>query len=107
MLRRLSGERRYSKNMKALPAFAKRKILAHSQAQMFQVLDVEGEGLFVSVVCGGVAMYMRIIKLADDEIELFWTNGEESLYALVYEICKGQHSDREFSDARDEIYKRG
>lgn len=93
--------------MKALPAFAKREVLAHSQAQMFQVLDVEGEGVFVSVVCGGVAMYERIIKLTDNEIELFRSTGEESLHPLVYEICKGKHTDREFSDERKEIYKRG
>ena len=74
---------------------------------MFQVLHIEGEGVFITVACGGVAMYERIIKLTDDEIERFQKTGEESLHALVYEICKGKHSDREFSDERKEIYKRG
>ena len=74
---------------------------------MFQVLDIENEGVFIAVVCGGVGMYERIIKLNEDEIEGFQKSGEESLHALVCEICKGKHGDREFSDERKETYKRG
>jgi hypothetical protein len=72
---------------------------------MFEVIEIEDYGIFLFVVCGGVAMYQRIILMSELEIDQFKIEGEESLYSLVYEVNKGKHKDREYKDGRIEIRK--
>jgi hypothetical protein len=65
---------------------------------MFEVIEVEDTGVFLSVICGGIALYERIIQLTPEEISVFSDSGEEALYPLVSQICKGLHEDREFTN---------
>jgi hypothetical protein len=92
--------------MPSIPAFSARKVLFHSDAQMFEIVEVADLGSFLFVVCGGVALYNRIIKVTSEEISLFNEGGSESLRDLIYEINKGKYEDREWQDERQAIYKR-
>lgn len=73
---------------------------------MFEIVDVEDAGHFLSVVCGGVALYTRIIKMTDVELASFKEQGGDALRDVVYDICKGDYTDREWQDDRQAIYKK-
>ena len=45
------------------------------------------KGLVIDVICGGVAMYSRVVELSESEIEEFQNSG--SLDDLAYKISKG------------------
>jgi hypothetical protein len=82
--------------MNNLPQKNRRTILCHSQERMFEVVDVEGAGIFLWVVCGGIAMYERCIRLEESEISAFRESGESALYSLAYEVTKDKHEEREW-----------
>ena len=84
--------------MNQLPQTNRRKILCHSQEKMFEVIDVEDIGIFLLVVCGGIAMYNRFIKLEETEITAFHDTGESALYPLAYDVAKGRHKEREWTE---------
>ena len=83
--------------MNTLPAEAPRELLCHCQSRLFEVVRFGEFGIFLVVVCGGIAMYDRIIKLEQSEITAFEQCGESALYGLAYAICKDGHKDREWT----------
>lgn len=86
-------------HLSILPREIERHVLCHCASRMFEVVRYGELGIFLEVVCGGVAMYNRIIKLKTVEIAQFEELGECALYKLAYEVCKGSHSDREWRHA--------
>lgn len=86
--------------MNLLPATSKRTVWLHCAEDMFEVVEVEGCGVFISVVCGGVGLYERRIKLTDSEIAAFRKRGRRACNRLVAEICRGMHADREYFEEK-------
>ena len=84
--------------MNRIPVAKKRTLVHRSTADWFDILEVEDHGTFISVLCGGVGQYERMIKLRDEEIAAFRKSGEKGLSRLVREICWGGHKEREYFD---------
>ena len=82
--------------MNIIPTNQNQKTLCHSQEKMFEVIEIESVGTFLYVLCGGIGMYERIIRLEENEIKSFYENGEKALYSLAYQVAKGHHANREY-----------
>jgi hypothetical protein len=47
----------------------------------------DGEGYYLSVLCGTVALYSRDFWLNDDEIARFLAEGDAAIDALARQVC--------------------
>ncbi len=64
-----------------------RKILIKNVSQLFTLWEEDGV-MYLEVVCGGIAMYERVIKLNGTERERYAEIGETYISRLAREIAK-------------------
>ena len=84
--------------MKIIPHSSSKKILSKSDEKLFQLVEINEMGTFIYVLCGGVGMYTRIIKLNDHELKNYSKHGINILNSLAYKIAKGEFEEREYKE---------
>lgn len=62
-----------------------------NDASMYRLEEDTDGDLFITVVCGGIAMHEVRLKLNDAEAALYQVGGSDYLTNLAYKIGKGAY----------------
>ena len=65
-----------------------RTSIVRNQDWMYELYE-EGGSHFLSVMCGGIGMYERVVKLTPDEMERYRSQGNHVLDDLRRRIATG------------------
>jgi len=74
---------------------SQRTELLVSQEHMYALTEDEEGAKFLEVVCGGVAMENVVVRLTDQELSAYESEGRQSLGRLARKVAKQRSS---FSD---------